>query len=232
MNPHIPALDADVHDGRVESLVHAEASRRPIEPLTATIPTLSAADANAIQTRIVARRVASRRVDGGERVVGRKVGLTSTAMQAQLGVAEPDFGVLFESMVIPSGTRLATDTLIAPRVEAEFAVRMGRDLSGPSVTLAQARDAVAEVMLALEIIDSRIIDWRIVLADFMPTTPRRRGSSWPPRPPRPRRRHRSCCSVCPTPNWSMPRTARLSTADPDPPCSAIPWRRWCGWPGV
>ncbi|MDP9092457.1 MAG: fumarylacetoacetate hydrolase family protein [Actinomycetota bacterium] len=160
MNPHIPAVDADVLDRLVESLVHAEGSRRPIEPLTATVPTLSMADAYAIQTRIAARRV-----DGGERVVGRKVGLTSTAMQAQLGVAEPDFGVLFESMVIPSGARLAMDTLIAPRVEAEFAVRMGRDLSGPRVTLAQARDAVAEVMLALEIIDSRIVDWRIGLAD-------------------------------------------------------------------
>jgi 2-keto-4-pentenoate hydratase len=162
MNPHTAALDVDVDvlDRLVESLVRAEASCRPIEPLTATVPTLSVSDAYAIQTRIIARRV-----EGGERIVGRKVGLTSAAMQAQLGVAEPDFGVLLESMALPSGARLAMDTLIAPRIEAEFAVRMGRDLSGPKVTVAQARDAVAEVMLALEIIDSRIVDWRIGLVD-------------------------------------------------------------------
>jgi 2-keto-4-pentenoate hydratase len=153
-------LDAETLDRLAESLVLAEARRQPIEPLTATVANLSVADAYAIQSRIIRRRT-----DGGDRIVGRKVGLTSQAMQDQLGVAEPDFGVLLESMVVTSGARLATDMLIAPRVEAEFAVRMRRDLSGPSVSLAESRAAVAEVMLALEIIDSRIIDWRIRLAD-------------------------------------------------------------------
>ena len=155
-----PAADGQTLDTLAELLLQAAARRQPIEPLTAAVGNLSVDDAYAIQTRVVRRRTES-----GDRIVGRKVGLTSRAMQEQLGVAEPDFGVILESMVLASGARLATDMLIAPRVEAEFAVRMSRDLSGPSVTPAETRAAIGEVMLALEIIDSRIVDWRIRLAD-------------------------------------------------------------------
>jgi 2-keto-4-pentenoate hydratase len=153
-------VDGNTLDSLAESLLQAEALRQPIEPLTTAVANLSVDDAYAIQTRVIRRRTES-----GDRIVGRKVGLTSRAMQEQLGVAEPDFGVLLESMVLTSGARLATGMLIAPRVEAEFAVRMSRDLSGPSVTLAETRAAIGEVMLALEIIDSRIVDWRIRLVD-------------------------------------------------------------------
>ena len=151
-------------------------------------------------------------------------------MQAQLGVAEPDFGVLLESMVLTSGARLATDMLIAPRVEAEFAVRMSRDLSGRSVTLAETRAAVGEVMLALEIIDSRIVDWRIRLAD---TIADNASSALVVLAPAGRRRRRSCWSGLPHARLDYRgrrrgrrrragvRRARGSTS-----------RQWCGWPGV
>ena len=99
----------------------------------------------------------------GERIVGHKVGLTSVAMQQQLGVDQPDFGVLTDRMVVPPGTPLHLDALIAPRVEAEFAFRLTRPLD-PSSTHAAA-DAIGSVALALEIIDSRIADWRIGLLD-------------------------------------------------------------------
>ena len=146
-------------------------------------------------------------------------------MQEQLGVAEPDFGVLLESMVLTSGARLATDTLIAPRVEAEFAVRMSRDLSGRSVTLAETRAAIGEVMLALEIIDSRIVDWRIRLAD---TIADNASSALVVLGP-PRQRRQSCWSGCPTPDLTSRKAEWSLTAGGGPRFSGIRSKQWCGW---
>ncbi|HKT04004.1 MAG TPA: fumarylacetoacetate hydrolase family protein [Rugosimonospora sp.] len=139
-------------------LSRAERDRVPVPPLTAHAD-LDSADAYGIQAINTSRRLAA-----GERIAGHKVGLTSRAMQQQLGVDEPDFGVILEAMLIADGGPLDLDELIAPRIEAEIAFRLGADLEG-AVTDDQVRTAVAEVFLALEVIDSRIADWKITLPD-------------------------------------------------------------------
>ena len=104
-------------------------------------------------------------VEAGRRVVGRKIGLTSAAVQAQLGVSQPDFGVLFADMQTPDGGRLDPARTIQPKVEAEIALVLGRPLHDPNVTLGEVAAAVASVHAALEIVDSRIADWKITFAD-------------------------------------------------------------------
>jgi 2-keto-4-pentenoate hydratase len=149
-----------VHQQLADELAHAEATRRPVPPLTARHPDLTVDDAYAVQEVNTRRRLAA-----GEWLVGRKVGLTSLAMQRQLGVDEPDFGALLSTMVLADGGAVPLDRLVAPRIEAEIAVRLGTDLAGGDVDLDAARRAVSEVMLAFEVIDSRIADWQISLVD-------------------------------------------------------------------
>ena len=106
-----------------------------------------------------------RRKEEGGLVRGRKVGLTSLAMQQQLGVDEPDFGALFADMVVEEGDAVPVAELIQPRIEAEIAFVMETELQGPGVSSADALGAVAGAMPALEIIDSRVADWKIKLPD-------------------------------------------------------------------
>lgn len=143
-----------------DRLLAAERSRVPIVALTARRPGLSLEDAYRIQAAALARRV-----NAGARPVGHKVGVTSRAMQQQMGVDEPDSGVLLDDMVLPSRSDLLRDELMSPRVEAEIAFRLGRDLPGPDVDVETARRAVSSVFLALEVIDTRFTDWQIGLAD-------------------------------------------------------------------
>jgi 2-oxopent-4-enoate hydratase len=157
----MPYLRSGTRNERMaRALLDAEAAADPIAPLTDAEPDLSAADAYAIQ-----RIGRDWRVEAGARVVGRKVGLTSTAMQEMLGVDQPDFGYLLEAAVLESGAAIDTARLIAPRVEAEIAFFLDREVAGPDVTPAQVLEATAEVAPALEVIDSRIADWRIKLVD-------------------------------------------------------------------
>ncbi|WCB96876.1 2-hydroxyhexa-2,4-dienoate hydratase [Baekduia alba] len=142
------------------ALADAQSTRVPIAPLTERWPELSLGQAYEVQ----AINVAARRAAGARRV-GWKVGLTSAAMQRQLGVEQPDFGPLLDEMEIGDGELLATDALIAPRVEGEIAFRLARGLAGGGVTEDEALDACDLALPALEIIDSRIADWRIGLAD-------------------------------------------------------------------
>jgi 2-keto-4-pentenoate hydratase len=143
-----------------DSLWRAEADRAPISPITDGWPDLSMTDAYAIQTRNVDRRVAD-----GAVIRGHKVGLTSRASQELLGVHEPNFGVLLDDMFIDEGDDVELDILIQPRVESEIAFIMAEDLAGPGVTTTQALAAVGGVLPAIEVVDSRISDWRIRLAD-------------------------------------------------------------------
>lgn len=142
-----------------DELHRAEADRAPVAPLSSTAPDLTIDDAYAVQRANVARRLAT-----GERVIGRKIGLTSRAMQEQLGVDSPDFGVVTDAMVVADGGYLDLAELIAPRVEAELAFRIGSDLP-PSPTRQALVAALDGVAVALEVIDSRVADWRIGLVD-------------------------------------------------------------------
>jgi 2-keto-4-pentenoate hydratase len=142
-----------------QSLFEADRSGTPIAPISSG-RALTLPDAYAIQQRLVRLHE-----DTGRRLAGRKVGLTSAAMQEALGVDQPDFGVLFEDMLLADGVQVGTGDFIAPRVEPETAFRLARDLRGPGITAQDVRDAVDEAYPSLEIIDSRIADWKITLVD-------------------------------------------------------------------
>ena len=101
----------------------------------------------------------------GRRIVGRKAGLTARAVQMQLGVDQPDFGVLFDDMRIADGGHLDPATCLQPKVEAEIAFVLGADLPDPQSTPEQVAAAVTSVHAAIEIVDSRITDWKIAFAD-------------------------------------------------------------------
>lgn len=103
--------------------------------------------------------------DQGRRIVGRKAGLTAKAVQAQLGVSQPDFGVLFADMRIADGGILDPSRVLQPKAEAEVALVLGSALTDPDTTPEQVAAAAASVHAAIEIVDSRIADWKITFAD-------------------------------------------------------------------
>jgi 2-keto-4-pentenoate hydratase len=149
-----------LHQELADELWEADRSAKPVAALTDRHPDLVIEDAYAIQTINIERRVAA-----GQRVIGRKVGLTSLPMQQMLGVDEPDFGVLTDAMHVEDGDLIDLATLVQPRVEAELAFVMERDLAGPGVTTAVALGAIAGALPAVEIVDSRVADWKIKLVD-------------------------------------------------------------------
>jgi len=149
-----------MHNDIMETLDAAERAQAGVPPLTETHPGLSQADAYAVQDAWLRRKLAH-----GGRLAGRKVGLTSKAMQHQLGVNEPDFGFLLQTMLVPPGSTLLRAELLQPRVEPEIAFWLARDLRGPGITASDVLAATRGVSAALEIVDSRIADWRIKLAD-------------------------------------------------------------------
>ncbi|AZI66145.1 2-keto-4-pentenoate hydratase (plasmid) [Rhodococcus sp. NJ-530] len=104
-------------------------------------------------------------VSDGDRVVGYKVGLTSEPMQAMIGVDSPDYGPVLSSTLYRDGDSVPLGRFIAPRLEAEIVFILGERLAGPGVTLTQARRAISGAVAGMEIVDSRIADWRIQLAD-------------------------------------------------------------------
>lgn len=103
--------------------------------------------------------------DQGRRIVGRKIGLTATSVQAQLGVDQPDFGTLFADMAIEDGGVLMPGTVIQPKAEAEVALMLERDIDNPAATVTDVIRATACALPAIEIVDSRIADWKITFAD-------------------------------------------------------------------
>jgi len=151
---------AGVVDKAAALLLDAYASGTPIAPLTQTFPGLTVDDAYAIQLAQVDAWLAR-----GARIKGHKVGLTSAAMQRQLNVDQPDYGHLTDAMFFADASRVDAGRFLQPRIEPEVAFVLGRPLRGPGVTAAEAAAAVDFVLPALEIIDSRIADWKITLAD-------------------------------------------------------------------
>ncbi len=147
-------------DRLADGLRIAERTRIPVDPISIGRPWLTPADAYAIQERLVAHRRAA-----GETLDGWKVGLTAKPMQEQLGVDQPDYGAILSGWVVPDGATLRLDTLIAPRVEAEICFRLERPLRGPGVTVEEVLAATGGVSAAIEVIDSRIRDWKLTLVD-------------------------------------------------------------------
>lgn len=141
----------------VGMLERAYAQQIPIAPLTAADSSLTVHDAYIIQKMWVAHKLAQ-----GDQVVGHKIGLTSLPMQKMMGVDQPDFGHLLRSMAVGS---VVSNPLIQPRVEPELAFVLRHAVSGNHVTVSEVLEATAYVVPALEIIDSRIRDWKIRFVD-------------------------------------------------------------------
>jgi len=141
-------------------LLAAYASREPIAPLTSTYDDLTLEDAYAVQLLQIQELTSA-----GRTIKGHKVGLTSAAMQRLLGVREPDYGHLLDDFFHLEHTPIPVDGFLQPRIEPEVAFVLKRPLRGPGVTVHEAIAAVDFVLPALEIVDSRIRDWKIGLFD-------------------------------------------------------------------
>ncbi|MGX1354135.1 2-keto-4-pentenoate hydratase [Bradyrhizobium elkanii] len=141
-------------------LQEAESARRAIDPIAAEIGAGNIEIAYAVQSEVTRRGLFA-----GRRLVGRKIGLTSKAVQQQLGVDQPDYGALFADMEVPTGEAIDTTWLIQPRIEAEIALVLERDLSGEDVTLGELMRSTAYAVAALEVVDSRVRDWKISILD-------------------------------------------------------------------
>jgi 2-keto-4-pentenoate hydratase len=145
---------------RAQALYDARATRKPIAPFTDADPTLGMEDGYAIQQELLDLVLAD-----GDTVIGYKVGVTSKPMQRLLGVDSPDYGPVLSSTVYRNGDTIPLSRFIAPKIEAELVFVLSSPLKGPDVTVDQARAAIGGVVAGLEIVDSRIADWRIKLAD-------------------------------------------------------------------
>ncbi|MEI8168631.1 MAG: 2-oxopent-4-enoate hydratase [Rhodoferax sp.] len=143
-----------------DELYEAFVKHTPVRPLLEREPTITIEDAYKIQERFVARRLAA-----GERIVGKKIGATSKPVQDFLGVYQPDFGMLTSGMVYQEGDTIDLSTMIQPKAEAELAFVLKEDLKGPGITAMDVIRATDYVLPCFEIVDSRIVDWKIKIQD-------------------------------------------------------------------
>ncbi len=145
-----------------EALYQALIGGRTLEPLTTRWPEITLDDAYRVSLYAMERRVAA-----GDVVVGKKIGVTSVAVQRMLDVHQPDFGFITRDMAFEDGAEisLSANRLIQPRAEGEIAFRLKHDLQGPGVTEQDVLDATEYVMPCFEIVDSRIHDWKIRIQD-------------------------------------------------------------------
>jgi 2-oxopent-4-enoate/cis-2-oxohex-4-enoate hydratase len=152
------ALSSDKIRRFGDELYESFVSRVAIDPLTDREPGMTVEEAYRIQERLIERRLAA-----GDRIVGKKIGLTSRVVQRALGVSEPDFGQLLAGMAVSDTVEAAG--LLQPRAEGEVAFLLAEDLRGPGITNPDVIRASRAVMPCFEIVDSRIRDWKIKLQD-------------------------------------------------------------------
>lgn len=141
-------------------LYDAFVSGNTIPPLIEQAPEITLEDAYQVQQQFIERRLAA-----GEHIVGKKIGVTSKAVQDMLGVFQPDFGQLTSDMVYQNGARIGLDKLIQPKAEAELAFVLKEDLIGPGITMIDVIRATDYVAPCFEIVDSRIHNWQIKIQD-------------------------------------------------------------------
>ncbi|MDA8255786.1 MAG: 2-oxopent-4-enoate hydratase [Betaproteobacteria bacterium] len=147
-------------DSLGDELYTALRTQQVVDPLSTRHPDITIEQAYAIQQRMLQRRQ-----QDGERIVGKKIGVTSAAVMNMLGVHQPDFGWLTDAMIVNQGETIDTSTLIQPKAEGEIAFLLKRDLMGPGVGVADVLAATECVMPCFEIVDSRIRDWKIKITD-------------------------------------------------------------------
>lgn len=156
-------------EGRVEQSRIDEVAaslRRAAETLTPISPIRDLISAGGVDAAYAVQEANTRHyVANGRRLVGRKTGLTSKSVQKQLGVAQPDYGMLYADMDVPEGQPILLSQVIQPKVEAEIALVIGRDLPEPDLTTAELLRAVEYAVPAIEVVDSRIANWDIRIWD-------------------------------------------------------------------
>ena len=153
-------LDSATRDELAADLAQGERTRQPISPLTAAQPGIDVVDAYQIQLINIRQRVAE-----GARVVGHKVGLSSLAMQQMMGVDEPDYGHLLDEMEVFEDIPVTAAKYLYPRVEVEVGFILADDLPGADCTEDDVLAATAAFVPSIELIDTRITDWKIALCD-------------------------------------------------------------------
>jgi 2-keto-4-pentenoate hydratase len=153
-------LSVATRDELAADLAQAERSREPIAPLTAAYPDIDVVDAYEIQLINIRQRVAE-----GARVLGHKVGLSSKAMQQMMGVDEPDYGHLLDEMQVFEDTPVKAGRYLYPRVEVEVGFILAEDLPGADCTEDDVLAATEALVPSIELIDTRITDWKIALCD-------------------------------------------------------------------
>ena len=216
----------DAITAAVERLATAQETRVPCAAVRDLIGTDDLAAAYAVQQGLVQKRLS-----GGATVVGRKIGATSEAVQDQLGVDQPDFGYLLDDMDVSDAAAIRATismrTLLQPRVEAEVAFVLARDvdMDEDDITIETVRGCVEVALPALEIVDSRIENWDIKFTDTVADNASsglyvvgRRGQV--ARPARAARRR----------DVADASTARCAPPATAPPASATRWRHCAGWP--
>lgn len=150
----------DAIDAAADRLATAYHTGVPCPPVRDLIGAHDVAAAYAVQTTLTRGRLAA-----GRHIVGHKVGLTSSAVQAQLGVDRPDFGVLFDDMALANASAVDIRRLMQPRIEAEIAFVLSHDIRDPDVTADSIRSNVEYAVPALEIVGSRVAQWDITYGD-------------------------------------------------------------------
>ena len=153
-------MNQDLIGRLADTLDTALLRREAVDPIGGLLKPHGVDAAYAVQEQLTARALGK-----GRRLVGRKIGLTSKSVQTQLGVDQPDYGMLFADMEFGDGEEVSLERFIQPKVEAELAFCIGRELPNPQATLTEVVHAIAYVLPAIEIVDSRIRDWKISLLD-------------------------------------------------------------------
>nr|WP_064092396.1 fumarylacetoacetate hydrolase family protein [Rossellomorea aquimaris] len=141
-------------------LMEAEKKKHGVKPITELKPSISIQEAYHVQLETITQKV-----ENGATIIGKKIGLTSIAMQELLGVDEPDYGHLLDGMAVENNGAVKGNQVLQPRVEGEIAFVLKKELKGPDVTVEDVLEATDYVLPALEIVDSRILDWKIKLQD-------------------------------------------------------------------
>src|ERR1700732_4538813 len=149
--------DAD-RQKAADTLMNAEKTRVQATQLSVTFPGITFEDAYAISTEVARRKMAA-----GQKLIGHKVGLTSKAMQQSSQIDEPDYGYLFDTMMIADGAKVPHANFCVPRVEVELAFILGKPLKGPGVGLTDVLRATEYVVPAMEIVDARLQDPRKIV---------------------------------------------------------------------
>lgn len=153
-------MDSVLIEKLAKELLQAERERCPIDPITARYSPITIQDAYRIQLETIKMKEKE-----GCKVVGKKIGLTSMAMQEMFDVREPDYGCILDSLICSEWNTVDTFNLIQPKIEAEIAFVLNEDLKGPGVNVAKVLKATEGIIPALEVIDSRIKNWKIKICD-------------------------------------------------------------------